>query len=72
LVALRFIIDRISGDTMIETLKEISGIRNVPYVVYSRKIRGWEEKKILSAGGACFVGEVTEEKLLEAINKAIS
>ena len=72
LVALRFIIDRINGDEMIKTLKEISSIRNVPYVVYSRKVRGWEEKKILSAGGTCFVGEVTEEKLLEAVNKAIS
>jgi len=71
LVALRFIIDRINGDKMIKTLKEISSIRNVPYVVYSRKIRGWEEKKVLSAGGTCFVGEVTDEKLLEAVNKAI-
>ena len=70
-VALRFLIDRINGDKMIKTLKEISSIRNVPYVVYSRKIRGWEEKKILAAGGACFIGEVNEEKLLNAINKAI-
>lgn len=72
LVALRFIIEQISGDKTIKTLKEISSIRNVPYVVYSRKIRGWEEKKILSVGGACFVGEVTDEKLLEAVNKAIN
>jgi len=71
LVALRFLIDRINGDKMIKTLKEISSIRNVPYVVYSRKIRGWEEKKILAAGGTCFIGEVTEDKLLEAVNKAV-
>jgi len=71
IVALRFLIDQINGDKMIKTLKEISSIRNVPYVVYSRKIRGWEEKKILAAGGACFIGEVDEEKLLTAINKVI-
>jgi len=71
LVALRFLLDRINGDKMIKTLKEISSIRNIPYVVYSRKIRGWEEKKILDAGGTCFIGEVTEEKLLEAVNKAV-
>jgi DNA-binding response OmpR family regulator len=71
LVALRFLIDRINGDKMIKTLKEISSIRNVPYVVYSRKIRGWEEKKVLDAGGTSFVGEVTDEKLLEAINEAV-
>lgn len=71
LVALRFLIGGINGDKMIKTLKEISSIRNVPYVVYSRKIRGWEEKKILDAGGACFIGEVNEEKLLNAIDKAI-
>jgi len=71
LVALRFLIDRIDGDKMIKTLKEISSIKNVPYVVYSRKIRGWEEKKVLDAGGACFIGEVDEEKLLNAINKAV-
>lgn len=71
LVAMRFLIDRINGDKMIKTLKEISSIRDVPYVVYSRKMRGWEEKKVLSAGGACFIGEVTEEKLLEAVNKAV-
>jgi len=70
-VALRFLIDRINGDKIIKTLKEISSIRNVPYVVYSRKIRGWEEKKILDAGGACFIGEVTDEKLLDAVNKTI-
>jgi len=71
LVALRFLIEGINGDKMIKTLKEISSIRNVPYVVYSRKIRGWEEKKILKAGGTCFIGEVNEEKLLNAVNKAI-
>jgi len=71
LVALRFLIEGINGDKMIKALKEISSIRDVPYVVYSRKIRGWEEKKVLEAGGASFIGEVTEDKLLEAINKAV-
>ena len=66
-VALRFVIDQMNGDKIVKTLKSAPSIAGVPVVVYSRKIRGWEEKKVKDAGASVFLGEVTDVKLLEAI-----
>jgi len=71
LVAIRFIIDQMNGDKMVKSLKEIPNIAGVPVVVYSRKIRGWEEKKVKDAGASAFLGEVTDEKLLEVVKKTV-
>jgi len=71
LVAIRFIIDQMNGDKMVKSLKEIPNIAGVPVVVYSRKIRGWEEKKVKDAGASAFLGEVTDEKLLEVVKKEV-
>ena len=67
LVALRFLLDRVSGDKLVSALKEVPAMANIPMVVYSRKDRGWEDKIVCEVGATCFVGEVTEEKLLKAI-----
>jgi DNA-binding response OmpR family regulator len=71
IIALRFLIDQVNGDELVQSLKKVPEIRNIPVVVYSRKPRDLEESKVLEAGASCFVGEVTEEKLLEAVKKAV-
>ena len=71
IVALRFLLNRVSGDKLVTALKEMPPLTSVPMVVYSRKDRGWEEKIVCDAGATSFVGEVTNEKLLKAIEKKV-
>lgn len=71
LVALRFLLEGMNGDKLVTIMKGMPHIQDVPFVVYSPKILGWEEKSVLKAGAACFIGEVTGEKLLRAVQRIV-
>jgi len=66
-VAIRFFLEGMNGDKLVSIMKNMPHIKSVPIIVYSQKIRGWEEQSIQKAGGNCFIGEVDEQKLLQAV-----
>jgi len=69
-IAVRFMVDQTNADKIVKVIKQQPGISGIPVVVYSRKIRGWEEKKVKDAGAHSFLGEVTDDKLVAAVQQA--
>jgi DNA-binding response OmpR family regulator len=71
MVVLRFLLEGMNGDKLVGLMKGMPHIKDVPLVVYSQKVRGWEEQSVLKAGAACFIGEITDQKLLEMVRRVI-
>lgn len=71
LVVLRFLLEGMNGDKLVTIMKGMPHIKEVPLIVYSQKVRGWEEQSVIKAGASCFIGEITEEKLLQAVQRII-
>jgi len=69
LMALRFLLEEMNGDKLVGIVKGMTDFKDVPCIVYSNRILGWEESKVLSAGASSFVGDVDHDKILKAVNE---
>jgi len=69
LIISKYILEEMNANRLVDLLRKMPHLRNVPIVVYSKTIMGGEKESVLSAGGTDFIFDANGIKLLKKANE---
>jgi len=72
LILIRFLLEGMNGDKLVQIFKGMPRLKNVPILVYGRKVLGSEQEKVSKAGGLGFIESISGKRLLEVVNQVFN
>lgn len=68
LIISKYFLDQINGDKLVEIVRNMSGYRDFPVLIYTNTVIGEEKQNALRAGAADFLTDINGIKLLKRAN----